>query len=348
MMPVRAADLCSGAGALSYGLNRAGLEIALGVDKDEECDYPFTRNTGGRFVRADVTSLNASMVAESLRGGDARLLAAGAPCQPYSEFNAKRRRDRPAGDVLLSRITELIATVAPEFVLLENVPGVARSASMKRLVGTLRAMRYDVRTGVVDAAAFGVPQRRRRMLLFACRFTSLPANLHGEPESPSRTVRDAIGDLRPLRAGEADPTDPLHRTAGLSELNLRRIRASSPGGTWAAWPTDLQLACHRRGKGTGFKEAYGRMVWDRPAPTITTKFFNYGSGRFGHPEQDRALSAREAARLQGFPDSFAFSAQDAQLSLPSLGRLIGNAVPVPLSEALGRLCLDLATRRDAA
>ncbi len=151
-----------------------------------------------------------------------------------------------------------------------------------------------------------------------------------------QTVRDEISQLEPIEAGEASSTDRLHVCSRLSALNLRRIRASLPGGTWRDWPQDLRAKCHTRASGSTYPSVYGRMKWDDPAPTITTQCFGYGNGRFGHPEQDRAISLREAATLQTFPQSYEFVEPNEPVRFSVLGRLIGNAVPVRLGESIGR------------
>ena len=150
------------------------------------------------------------------------------------------------------------------------------------------------------------------------------------------TVRETIGSLPPIKAGERDPQDELHTASSLSPLNLSRIRVSRPGGTWRDWPEELQASCHRKDTGATYPSVYGRMEWDRPAPTITTQCFGYGNGRFGHPEQDRAISLREAAMLQTFPESYAFAPPGAPIKFNKMGRLIGNAVPVRLGEVIAR------------
>lgn len=149
------------------------------------------------------------------------------------------------------------------------------------------------------------------------------------------TVRDAIGNLPPIDAGEQNEIDPLHRACRLSEINLRRIRSSVPGGTWRDWDESLQLPCHKRKSGRTYPSVYGRMCWDEPSPTITTQFYGYGNGRFGHPEQDRALSLREGAILQSFPPDYIFTDEEHPSNRRDLGIHIGNAVPVELGRAIG-------------
>jgi len=154
-----------------------------------------------------------------------------------------------------------------------------------------------------------------------------------------RSVREAIGALPPLAAGATSRSDPLHTASALSPKNLRRIKASQPGGTWRDWPIELRADCHRRQTGKTYPGVYARMEWDKPAPTMTTQCFGYGNGRFGHPEQDRAISLREAAILQSFPMDYAFLPPGEQAAMKEVGRWIGNAVPVKLAEAVGRCIL---------
>lgn len=149
------------------------------------------------------------------------------------------------------------------------------------------------------------------------------------------SVRDTIGDLVPIRAGETAKKDPLHCASRLSTVNLKRIQNSIPGGTWRDWSLDLQLSCHKKKSGVTYPSVYGRMEWDVPSPTITTQFYGYGNGRFGHPEQDRALSIREGAMLQSFPAQYAFVPPNEKVNKRVLGIHIGNAVPVALGRAIG-------------
>ena len=154
-----------------------------------------------------------------------------------------------------------------------------------------------------------------------------------------KKVVDVIGKLPTLKAGEVDPNDPLHQSSSLSPLNLRRIRHSKPGGTWRDWPEELVAECHKKDSGKTYSGVYARMQWDKPAPTMTTQYFGFGNGRFGHPEQDRAISLREGAIFQGFPKDYKFVPPGAPVKKKELGRMIGNAVPVTLGEAIGRSLL---------
>jgi DNA (cytosine-5)-methyltransferase 1 len=142
--------------------------------------------------------------------------------------------------------------------------------------------------------------------------------------------------LRELHAGESSSRDKLHTASMLSSKNLQRIKVSKPGGTWRDWPEHLVANCHRAESGRTYPGVYGRMEWDKPAPTMTTQCYGFGNGRFGHPEQDRAISLREAAIIQSFPRDYVFIPKDGEVSFKVLGRLIGNAVPVDLGRAIAR------------
>jgi DNA (cytosine-5)-methyltransferase 1 len=217
---------------------------------------------------------------------------------------------------------------------MENVSTVAKHQVFRDFVDTLKRLGYNVWFDVVDSSQYGVPQTRRRMVLLASR--------HGEIKmiDPTlhkpKTVRQAIGRLRALSAGEAAPRDRLHVSSTLSAKNLRRIKVSKPGGTWRDWPEELVADCHRAASGKTYPGVYGRMEWDKPAPTMTTQCYGFGNGRFGHPEQDRAISLREAAIIQSFPRDYAFVPEDGEVRFTVLGRLIGNAVPVELGRAIAR------------
>ena len=192
----------------------------------------------------------------------------------------------------------------------------------------------------------GIPQTRKRLVLLASRLNGDPLGL--DPTSASvATVRQAIEGLPAIGAGDVDPHDPLHAAASLSDRNLSRIRASVPGGTWRDWPSELQAACHQKNTGATYPAVYGRMEWDRPGPTMTTQCFGYGNGRFGHPSQDRAISLREAALLQTFPETYRFAPPNARVSFNRMGRLIGNAVPVRLGEVIAQsLIAHVQSRAD--
>jgi len=263
-----------------------------------------------------------------------KILAGCAPCQPFSTYAQRYSLDGDGKWGLLYEFARLAKGARPDIITMENVPTVAKHAVFHDFVDTLEKLKYHVWYDVVDSSRYGVPQARRRMVLLASRYGKIEI-IPPTREKP-KTVREAIGRLRPLQAGEAAPRDKLHVASTLTEKNLKRIRASKPGGTWRDWPKHLVADCHRAESGRTYPGVYGRMEWDKPAPTMTTQCFGFGNGRFGHPEQDRAISLREAAILQSFPRDYAFIPEDGEIGFKVMGRLIGNAVPVELGRAIAK------------
>lgn len=346
---IEAVDLFCGVGGLTHGLERAGIHVVKGVDLDPACRHAFETNNGASFELADVTEMSACEVAAEFRRGSVSLLAGCAPCQPFSTYARSARRlarersgshgERMDEWTLLRRFGELIKQCQPALVTMENVPPLRDQSIFSEFLGFLSG--YHVVHSLIDGHEVGLPQTRKRLVLLASRLGPIE---FPECRSSVRTVRETIQDLSPLSAGGADSEDPLHTASRLSARNLQRIRASRPGGTWRDWPEELRAMCHMRKTGSTYPSVYGRMKWDAPSPTVTTQCFGYGNGRFGHPEQDRAISLREAAMLQGFPRDYAFLPPGERPAFATLGRLIGNAVPVPLGEYIGRAFVEhLAT-----
>lgn len=337
---IKAVDLFCGAGGLTCGLEQAGVEVVAGIDVNGDCGYAYEANNGAEFVNMSVSELSSARLSALFGDSKVRLLCGCAPCQTFSSMNQKggasRRED--ARWTLLLEFARLVRDVLPELVTMENVPGLARTDVFEEFVDTLQGCGYSVSWEVVDCSELGMPQGRRRLVLVASRLGPLPERLL-PPVGKKTTVRDAIADLPPLAAGETCADDALHSCSRLSPLNMRRMRSSVPGGTWQDWPSELRSPCHNDVKGDGYGAVYGRMEWDRPSPTVTTQFYNYGSGRFGHPEQDRALSLREGAILQGFPRGYVFEDPAYPLGRRKLGTMIGNAVPVGLGRAVGALLM---------
>lgn len=335
-------DLFCGAGALSHGFLAEGFIPAAGYDIDPDCRIPIEANNAARFIPADITALAPAEVAGRFEPGLPRILVAGAPCQPFSTYTQARSDDRWE---LLREVARIAAAVTPDAVVVENVAGLARfrgGRTLETFLRRLRASGLHVTRGVLRCIEHGIPQHRSRLVILAAR-SSRP-RLPPPRRHPPPTVASTIGSLPPLAAGAAHPNDPMHRAAALSPRNLLRIRQSRPGGTWRDWEPTLVAACHRRPPGRNYSSVYGRMEWDSPSPTITTQYYAYGSGRFGHPEQDRALSLREGALLQTFPKDYVFTADGRHPQMRSVGRLVGNAVPVTLARALARAVGDCLGR----
>lgn len=329
-------DLFSGAGGLSLGLRQAGMSIAAGIDIEERCRYAYETNIEAPFLAADVGDVTGETLNRTWAPGHIRLLAGCAPCQPFSAYRRGADTSNEASWPLLDEFARLVSESHPELVTMENVPRLGSSAVFERFVVSLRAHGYHVTWETCYGPLFGLPQHRRRLVLLASLLGPIdnPSPTTTDPSAVS--VRTAISGLPPVEAGGSDPTDPMHRARGLSPVNLKRIKASKPGGTWEDWPDELRAPCHRRSTGSSFRNVYARMSWDAPSPTITTLAHNFGTGRFGHPEQDRAITLREAAVLQGFPTNYMFVAPGRPIHLSTVGRMIGNAVPPPIARAAGQ------------
>jgi len=341
MQPQRAiyaVDLFCGAGGLTHGLLDAGIKVKAGVDLDPVCEYPYEHNNHAEFIKKSVTELAPGEICHFYRKGCLRLLAGCAPCQTFSTYNLKARskEDKDKKWFLLLEFARLVREIKPELVTMENVPGLEEQDVFQIFLKTLRNEGYHVSHQVVSCAEYGIPQHRHRLVLLASRLGEIRLLTPQEMRARKKTVRQAFRGLPSLRDGEQCQRDPLHQCSKLSELNLRRIRASKPGGTWRDWPKELIAECHKKDTGNTYGSVYGRMEWDQPAPTMTTQFFGFGNGRFGHPEEDRAISLREGAIIQSFPRKYQFAKPDEPICQKNIGRLIGNAVPVKLGEVIGR------------
>jgi DNA (cytosine-5)-methyltransferase 1 len=330
---VAAVDLFCGAAGLSLGLQNSGIPVVAGIDLDPACRYPFETNIGAKFLEQDISTLTAANIATLFGDAKIRVLAGCAPCQPFSGYTTKRRAIDERWQLLL-QFLRIVQETAPEIVTLENVPRLTHLPLWQKFVGGLEASGYFVSWDVVDVSKFGVPQNRRRLVLLASKLG--PIRLPEPSKRRPPTVEKAIGGLPSVKAGVANSTDPLHSARALTRPNLDRIRQSKPAGTWREWPKSMQAACHKADSGKTYPSVYGRMSWDKPSPTITTQFYGFGNGRFGHPKQDRAITLREGAILQSFPIDFQFAPSGARVNFRSIGKLIGNAVPPKLGLAIGQ------------
>jgi len=333
---ITAIDLFCGAGGLTKGLEKTGIQVNLGVDIDPACEYPYSENNSGVFLKKSVTNIIGKDIQKFFKKGSIRLLAGCAPCQTFSSYNRKSNSSDERWWLLLE-FRRLIKELLPELVTMENVPGLIEQDVFNTFKTSLINLGYQVDYKIINCSKYGLPQNRRRLVLLASKFGSIRLL---EPNEFSRktykTVKETIGNLEPIDAGEQFSKDPLHKSSALSELNLKRIKASKPGGTWRDWPKNLVADCHKKRTGKTYVSVYGRMKWDEPSPAITTQFMGFGNGRFGHPEQNRGLSLREGAMLQGFPKNYKFVKKGEKPINKVIGRLVGNAVPVTLGHLIGK------------
>jgi DNA (cytosine-5)-methyltransferase 1 len=338
-----AIDLFCGVGGLTHGLLKSGIPVAAGVDLDSTCEYGYEKNNKeASFIAGDVTD---SLLLKSLKKRYTpkarRILVGCAPCQPFSTHTQKDIfRDKDKKWTLIESFLEAAVFLKPHVISMENVAQLAKQDIFKKFVATLEQdLKYKVWYDVVNCLDYGLPQTRKRLVLLASKLGNIELEQGTYYQKKPKTVRQVIGKLDPIPAGNISSKDRLHKARNLSEINLRRIRQSKPGGTWRDWDEGLRAPCHRKKTGESYSSVYARMEWDAPSPTITTQFHSFGTGRFGHPEQDRALSLREGALLQGFPKSYSFfdpKLPDKKISMERIGIHIGNAVPVTLAKVIGR------------
>lgn len=339
MARIEAIDLFCGAGGLTAGLLKAGVRVRAGYDIDENCRYAYETNNRAKFVANGVEGISGKELSAWYRPGSIRLLAGCAPCQPFSTYNHGKDTREDRKWPLLYAFARLISELQPELVTMENVPDVTKHEVYDDFVLGLKKNGYFVWADRVNCVEYGLAQDRKRHVLLASRLGPISLIPPSDLGYARTTVHDAIGQLPALSAGEISLIDPLHRAATLSPLNLQRIKKSKPGGSWRDWPPSLRAACHLKASGKSYPSVYGRMSWEKPSPTMTTLCYGFGNGRFGHPDQHRGISLREAAILQSFPDSYKFSPSE-KIAFKTVGRMIGNAVPVRLGEVIGRSILQ--------
>ncbi len=338
-LSIKAVDLFCGAGGLTHGLIKSGIDVVAGYDIEESCRFAYEYNNNATFIKQDVMSLTSEEVLHHLEGADFTLLAGCAPCQPFSTYSRSKQKSEHQKDErwnLLSSFGRLISEVMPDFVTMENVPGLAEQQVFINFLSVLRKSGYNLDYKVVFCPDYGMAQTRKRLVLIASRLGEINLQNPSHKQENYLTVADVIGHLPKIVAGETHEDDPLHKSSTLSPINLKRIRASIPGGSWLDWPEELRASCHKKDSGKTYISVYGRMSWNEPSPTITTQCNGFGNGRFGHPEQDRAISLREAAMLQSFPANYRFHSLEEKQSIVALAKMIGNAVPVRLGEIVGQ------------
>lgn len=332
-------DLFCGAGGLTYGFEQAGLPVKAGYDIDPSCKFPYERNNKARFILQDIENISSSDLAEHFSTNSIKVLAGCAPCQPFSSYS-RRYSDPHSKWKLLQDFARLIKECEPDIISMENVLQLKHHSVFKEFITQLQRSNYCFDTYEVNCLDYGIPQSRKRLVLLASKFGKISLIPPTHNPNNYQTVRQTIENLESLSAGQISEKDWLHRCSKLSELNLHRIRASKPGGTWRDWSQELIAKCHLKTTGKTYPAVYGRMEWDKPSPTITTQCFGFGNGRFGHPEQDRAISLREAALLQTFPPEYEFVDSNKPLAIDIVGRLIGNAVPVKLGQIIAQSILN--------
>lgn len=344
MNKIKVVDLFCGVGGLTNGLQQAGLKVVAGFDFDESCKFAYESNNKSKFFHKDICSLSSVEVSKHFQKASIKVLVGCAPCQPFSSYNYKNKNAEENKWQLLYEFARIIKETVPDIVSMENVPQLMnfkKAPVLQDFIKNLEILGYKVSYKIVFAPDYGVPQGRRRLILLASKLGEIKLIEPMYKKEEYLTVKSAIGSLPVLNHGESDENDYVHRSPKLSDLNLTRIRASKPGGSWKQdWNEELKLNCHKSESGKSYGSVYGRMSWNNIAPTMTTFCTGIGNGRFGHPEQDRAISLREAAILQSFPKDYVFAPSREQLKASIVATHIGNAVPPLLGKAIGQSIIE--------
>jgi len=337
-----AVDLFCGIGGLTYGIKQSGINVVAGIDIDSTCKYAYEENNDSIFINKGIEDVKKEEILSLYPDNSVKILMGCAPCQPFSNYSLRYIKKGPKDGKwkLLYYFADLIRELQPDVISMENVPQLIKTSVFSDFVECLETMGYHVNWNVVNCAEYGVPQSRNRLVLLASVFGNINMIDPTHHEGTYVTVENVIANLPKIKDGETSIEDPLHRASKLSKLNKERIKKSKPGGTWKDWDKSLQLPCHKKETGRGYSSVYGRMKWEQPSPTITTQFYGYGNGRFGHPEQDRGLTMREGAILQSFPPDYKFIDSKHPQTNKQIGVHIGNAVPVKLGEAIGKSIIE--------
>lgn len=331
---------CSG-GGMSFGLQQAGINIIAGIDFDPDCKETYEANIkNAKYILADVEKLKEVDLSKKIdikKNDDNLILVGCSPCQYWTIIRTTKEKSKKSKN-LLHEFYRFVKYYNPGYVVVENVPGILgkhKESGLDKFIEALENQGYTVQYEVVKLNDYGVPETRKRFSLIANRVTN--KKLFPKPKNTNPAVADFIGvknGFPKISAGHKDSTNFMHTAAGLSEINIKRLKLTPKnGGTRHAWAdTDMQLEAYKKsGSDISFNDTYGRMSWNKPAPTITTKFFSVSNGRFAHPEENRAISIREGATLQTFPKTYKFIGS----SISSIARMIGNAVPPVYAKQIG-------------
>lgn len=341
---LKAIDFFCSAGGVTYGFRQAGIDVLGGIDIDISCKETYEKNNNVKFFHADVSNLKKKEVGKffQIRKNQRNLIFIGcSPCQYYSNIKTDKTKSSKTR-LLLEDFQEFVDFYRPGYVFIENVPGLEKKedSPLQDFKNFLHENDYKVEDGIINAKYYGVPQNRRRYILMASRIRKKIALKQSDKEN-IKTVRDTIGDKNvfpSIEAGTKDETEFIHSSAKLYDINLKRIKSTPhDGGDRRQWKnnSELQVNCYKNHE--GHYDVYGRMKWDKPSPTLTTRFISYSNGRYGHPEQDRAISLREGAALQSFPMDYIFYSKGQGI----IAKMIGNAFPPELARRIGKTLLEL-------
>jgi len=349
MIELTAIDLFAGGGGLSEGLKQAGFNVLSAVEMDRNAANTYQANHPSTdLISTDIRYVSADTIKKSLRGRKLDLLAACPPCQGFSSLTHSRKDEDPR-NALIGEVTRLIKDLAPQTIMIENVPGIISRGEkyLASFLEELSSMGYYISYSVLQVADYGVPQMRKRFVLLASLSgkIDIPEKTHSLQGDKGlngwKTVRDAIYNMpESVTLDECNLYGGLkacnwHVTRSISPLTKKRLEFIKPGGSRFELPDHLRPKCHK-GNNSGFSNVYGRMDWDKPSPTITGGCTTLSKGRFGHPEKMRTITIREAALLQTFPMNYIFDAS----SVDDICKIIGNALPCLFAKKMASACRD--------
>ena len=330
-------DLFCGIGGLSHGFVQEKFNVVAGIDIDESCKFAFEKNNNATFITKSISDISSSEINSIYKNAEIKILVGCAPCQNFSSYMFKDKDKESNKWKLLYEFSRLIKEVQPEIISMENVSQLLnfkKAPVFADFIGELKKLNYFISYEVVKCPEYGIPQNRNRLILLASKLGEIKLIPKTHTKENYVTVKDVIGELPELKDGEKNRKDPFHFSRKLTPINKKRIQATPYGGSWNDWDDSLRLACHKKPSGKSYPSVYGRMVWEKPSPTMTTHCIGYGNGRFGHPEQDRAISLREASLLQTFPKDYQFVEDINTMNTSAIARHIGNAVPVRLGQVI--------------
>lgn len=340
MKKISGIDLFCGVGGLTQGLQQAGIKITAGIDNDITCKYAFEINNKAKFIFKDIKNITKEELIPFFDKNSYKLIAGCAPCQPYSshqknkDLNNRKKHNKYG---LIMELLRIVKEIQPEFVTMENVPQLLNDPLLTEFISWFKENKYYIDYDKVDISKYGAPQKRKRFVFIASKLGKVKIP---KPDkfTKIKTVKETIEQLDIISAGEQSLIDPLHISSKLSKTNIKRIKASKPGGTWNDWPKELLPNCYKKESGKSYLGVYGRLNPNKPSSTLTTQFTRYGTGRYGHYEQHRALSLREGALLQTFPENYDFGITN-NISKTNIAKHIGNAVPPLLGKIIGEILI---------
>lgn len=328
-----AIDLYCGSGAVTAGMKSAGFQVVGAIDFDPiACATYRANHPEVNLIEKDIKTVSPKCFLNELNGS-LDLLAVCAPCQPFSNRNRHKSNKDQRAKLVLEALT-FVEELKPKLIFFENVPGLGRQPVFNKLAHSLNALGYHLAPfQKIDAADMGIPQRRQRMILVGSRNSTLLKQASKIKFSKRQTVFDVIGNLPSPPVGTKNiENDVLHYSRRHSAITIERLQhIQHDGGSRNELPERLQLKCHQNLNKNSFPDSYGRLKWRDVAPTLTTGCTDLTKGRYAHPEEDRAITLREAARLQSFPDDYVFVGNASQIATQ-----IGNAVPPKMMHGIAK------------